>query len=106
MAQPTSPAAEDAQSEGVCCILLAIEGAGGAHVQPLARLGADYVAATVLIGVGDGGALPFALEDAALVAKCLRADPPFPGAADLADRLDAALDQARAQALRLVGGLN
>lgn len=111
MAKP-DPAAdplqhEDAQVVGVACLLLALERAGPAvRFQPLARLGDDYVAATVLIDVDGSGGLPFALEDAGLAALCLRDDPPFPGAADVAARLTTAIDQARAQALRLVEGLH
>lgn len=100
-------AADDPQVLGVACILLAFEKAGAAAVvfRPLARLGEDFVAATVMIDVGEG-ALPFDLETARLAADCLRADPPFPGATDLAGRLTLAADQAEAQALRLMSALN
>lgn len=104
----TAPVAvDDPQVGAVACILLAFEKAAAAAVvfRPLARLGEDFVAATVMIDVG-GGPLPFDLETARLAARCLRADPPFPGAADLADRLILAADQAEAQALRLMSALN
>lgn len=100
-------AADDPQVACVACILLAFEKADAGRIvfRPLARLGEDFVAATVMIDVGEG-ALPFDLETARLAADCLRADPPFPGAADLAGRLTLAADQAEAQALRLMSALN
>ena len=100
-------ATDDRQVLGCACLLMAFEAASAAAVlcRPLARLGDDFVAATVMIDVGEG-ALPFDLETVRLAAQCLRADPPFPGAADLADRLNLAADQAEAQALRLMSALN
>lgn len=107
MSRSLADAREAAQVTGVACLLMALEQAGpAARFQPLARLGDDFVAATVVVDVDGTGGLPFALEDVGLAADCLRADPPFPGAADVAARLDAAIEQARAQALRLVEGLN
>lgn len=100
-------AADDPQVGAVACILLAFEKAGAPTVvfRPLARLGEDFVAATVMIDVG-AGPLPFDLETARLAARCLRADPPFEGAADLAARLTLAADQAEAQARRLMSALH
>lgn len=107
LAVDPTPPAESALVVGVACLLLALEKADPARVrfQPVARLGDDFVAATVMIDVGDG-ALPFQLEVARLAAGCLRADPPFPAAPELAARLSTAADQASAPALRLLDGLN
>lgn len=101
-------AADDPQVAAVACILLAFEKAAAAAVvfRPLARLGEDFVAATVMIDVG-GGPLPFDLETVRLAVRCLRADPPLDcPAEDMADRLSLAADQAEAQALRLMSALN
>ena len=111
MAKP-DPAADPLQHErpcveGVALLLLAMEAAGPAvRCWPLARLGPDYVAATVFIDVDGTGGLPFALTDVRLTADALRADPPFPGAAALADRLDDARRQAGVQALSLLEALH
>jgi hypothetical protein len=102
-----APPYEDAQVAGVACLLLALEKADTARVvfRPLARLGEDFVAATVMIDVGEG-ALPFTLESVRLAALCLRADPPFPASVGLAARLSSAADQAEAAALRLMSALH
>lgn len=107
LAVDPTPPTEGTVVVGVACLLLALEKADPAAVrfQPLARLGDDFVAATVMIDVGEG-AVPFELEVARLAAGCLRADPPFSAAADLAARLSFAADQAAAAALRLLDGLN
>lgn len=98
---------EDGQIAGVACLLLALEKADPARVafKPLARLGEDFVRATVMIDVGEG-ALPFDLESVRLAAACLRIDPPIPDTAGLAERLSLAADQAEASARRLMTALH
>lgn len=110
--QVTTPRAADcALARGAACLLLALNRAGPAAVviRPLARLGEDdrgaFVAATVMIDVGEGG-LPFPLEVVGLAVAALRDDPPLPGFGDVADRLDLAARQARAQAQRLLSTLH
>lgn len=99
---PHGLSCEDAQVVGVACLILAMEGAGGAvRFLPVSQQDRGHVYAAVSICI-DGTALPFSLEDCALTARCLREDPPFDGAAAVADRLDAACDTARDMARRLI----
>lgn len=101
------PPHEDAQVVGVACLLLALEVADARRLvfKPFARLGEDFVAAAVMIDVGEGP-LPFNLECVRLAAMCLRFDPPFPGAVAIAVRLSLAADQAEASARRLMSALH
>lgn len=105
-APPAAPH-EDAQVAGVACLLLALEAVAADRLvfRPLARLGEDFVAATVMIDVGEGP-LPFDLASVRLAAQALRFDPPFPGAVAVAARLALAADQAEAAARRLVSALH
>lgn len=98
---------EGAQVTQVACLLLAIEAADLRKLvfKPIARLGEDFVAATVMIDVGEG-AVPFDLECIRLAAQALRFDPPFPAADAIADRMSLAADQAQAAALRMMAALH
>lgn len=103
--QVTDTACCDVQIEGVACLLLGIEAARGFVCRPMARLGEDFVAVTVFIDLGDGP-LPFPLDAVRLAARCLVADPPFIGAAELGATLAEAADTAEAAALQLMNGLH
>ena len=106
-AGPAAPLCEDRQVAGVAALLMALELADGRRLvfRPIARLGEDFVAATVMIDVGEGP-LPFDLEAVRLAATCLRFDPPFPGAVPIAARMTLAADQAEASARRLMAALH
>lgn len=99
---------EDRQTDAAACLLLALEGADARRVvfKPIARLGDGFVAATVMIDLGDGGTLPFDLECCRLAAQALRFDPSFPGSAAVAAGIALAADQAEAQARRLMAALH
>lgn len=92
---------EDAQVVGVACLLLAIEKAPAVRFLPVTQQDRGLIYAAVSICVG-ASALPFSLEDCALAVECLREDPPFDGAAELADRLADACVTARDMARRLI----
>ncbi|MFC5346288.1 hypothetical protein ACETK8_15890 [Brevundimonas staleyi] len=98
---------DDAEAVGVACLLLAIEASDTRRVvvRPLAHETGGMVAATVMIDVGDGP-LPFPLGAVRLAAACLRADPPFAGAIELAASLDHAVDQAETAVTQLLRSLN
>lgn len=101
------PLHEDAQVSGCASLLLALEVADARQLvfKPIARLGEDFVAATVMIDVGEGP-LPFDLDCVRLAATCLRFDPPFPGAVAIAVRMALAADQAEYSARRLMAALH
>lgn len=109
---PTAPRlrADDPRVAGVNCLLAAFTTAPFLILRPLARLGEDgaggYVAATVMIDVGQGPS-PFDLATVRLTVACLLAvgaSASDPGG--LCARLSTAADQAEAQARALVGALH
>ena len=108
---PTAPVVVDGHDPvgvaGTACLLLAIEACDARRFvcRPLAHAFDGFVAATVMIDLGEGP-LPFPLDVVRLTATCLRADPPFAGSDALADGLDLAADQAEAAVALLLGSLN